>query len=136
MDEACPFCAIIDGAKEAPIVSETDGTLAFLDQNPAATGHTLVVPREHRENVVGTDSDVGDAIFETVDAVASALDTVLEPDGFSVFHTTGSLVGSVSHAHVHVIPRTEDDGIGLSLNRSELDSESGAELADRLADSL
>lgn len=40
----CIFCAIVDGDIPGRIVHETDQSLAFLDANPLAPGHTLVVP--------------------------------------------------------------------------------------------
>lgn len=43
----CVFCGIIQGTVPSHTVYEDDQTLAFLDINPAAQGHTLVVPREH-----------------------------------------------------------------------------------------
>ena len=47
-------------------------------------------------------------------------------------HTSGSLVGTVEHAHVHLLPRTPDDGVSMTLSRRELDPERGAALADRI----
>ncbi|WP_290811675.1 HIT family protein [Halovivax sp.] len=132
MDEDCPFCAIVAGDRSANVVYEDGGTVAFLDENPAARGHALVVPRAHREEIL-TDADGAAAsVFETVSTVAEMLQATLEPDGFSVFHTSGPLVGTVHHAHVHVVPRFADDGIGLSLARDALDDEEGARLAEEI----
>jgi len=43
----CIFCAIVDGEAPSHRVYEDDHTLAFLDANPLAEGHTLVVPKAH-----------------------------------------------------------------------------------------
>lgn len=44
----CIFCAIVDGDIPGRIVHETDQSLAFLDANPLAPGHTLVeIGRAH-----------------------------------------------------------------------------------------
>lgn len=134
MDDDCPFCAIVADEKSANVVYEDDRTVAFLDENPAAEGHTLVIPKDHRVDVVVGCDDTVAAVFETVSAVADALDRTLAPDGFSVFHTSGPLVGTIRHAHVHVVPRYEDDDIGISLARERLDEEEGAALAERLRD--
>ncbi len=133
MDEDCPFCAIVAGDRSASVIYEDEGAVAFLDANPAARGHTLIVPREHREEIL-TPTQTASTVFEAVSTVTTALERTLEPDGFSVFHTSGPLVGTISHAHVHVVPRTADDGIGISLVRDELDAEAGARLAERIAD--
>ena len=133
MDEDCPFCAIVAGDRSAHVLYEDDRTLAFLDENPATRGHALVVPKAHCEEIVtGADENTA-AVFETVSTVADALEATVEPDGFSVFHTSGPLVGSISHTHVHVVPRYPDDGIGLSLVRDELDDDRGAKLATQVA---
>lgn len=133
MDEDCPFCAIAAGEKPAHVVYEDERTLAFLDENPAARGHTLVVPTAHREELLVDPAADPDAVFDAVSTVSTALDRTLDPDGFSVFHTSGPLVGTVSHAHVHVVPRFAEDGIGISLVRDELDEETGGRLAERIA---
>ena len=133
MDEDCPFCAIVAGDRPAHVLYEDDRTLAFLDENPAADGHALVIPKAHCEEIVTAPDEDTAAVFETVSTVADGIDATLEPDGFSVFHTSGPLVGSISHAHVHVVPRYPDDGIGLSLVRHELDDDRGARLAEQIA---
>lgn len=43
----CIFCSIVAGSAPAVVVREDSRTLALLDRNPAADGHTLVVPTSH-----------------------------------------------------------------------------------------
>lgn len=124
----CEFCAIVVGDHEAHVLREDEHTLAFLDENPAREGHTVVVPKAHREEVLAADDEVGKAVFSAVDAVAAALREELDPDGFSVFYTSGPLVGTVEHAHVHLVPRNEGDGVSLALDRMDLDPDAAAEL--------
>ncbi|MFD1563505.1 HIT family protein [Haloarchaeobius amylolyticus] len=128
MDETCEFCRLVDGDQSAHVLYEDERTIAFLDRNPATTGHTLVAPRAHEEEILTSDDPDSGAVFETVRIVASALEAVLEPDGFSTFHTTGPLVGTVDHAHVHLVPRFPDDDVALSLARSKLDPDEAAAL--------
>ena len=119
MDD-CDFCRIAAGERSAHVLYADERTIAFLDHQPAVTGHTLVVPRAHVEGVVTVEDEVGAAVFDTVRTVADGLETVLEPDGFSVFHTTGPIVGTIDHAHVHLVPRFTDDDVSLSLPRNRL----------------
>ena len=51
------FCDIVAGDAPAVGVYEDETTLAFLDIAPVAAGHTLVVPKRHRETL--TDMDAG-----------------------------------------------------------------------------
>lgn len=129
----CEFCAVVAGERDVHVLRADDHTLAFLDENPAREGHTVVVPKRHREELLGTD-EVGEATFRAVDAVAARLREVLDPDGFSVFYTSGPLVGSVRHAHVHVVPREAGDDVSLALDRTALDNETAAHLAERVRD--
>ncbi|OVE86107.1 HIT family protein [Natronolimnobius baerhuensis] len=132
MDEDCPFCRLLEGEQDDRVVYEDARTIAFLDENPACVGHTLVVPTAHRPDLLVADVETTTAVFETVQRVSSAMETALEPDGFSVFYSTGSIVGQVEHAHVHLLPRYEDDDISLSLHRTTLTEEVEADLAERI----
>lgn len=136
MEADCPFCEIVAGEGSAHELYRTDDVVAFLDANPAVEGHALVAPAEHCEELATVDDRTRRAVFDAVGEVADALDRALDPDGFSVFHTSGPLVGTVSHAHVHVVPREIDDAISLSLDRDDLDDERGTRLAERVRDSL
>ena len=55
---ACVFCDIIAGKAPAIRIYEDDDYIAFLDIRPFARGHTLVVPKQHYENLVDTPPDV------------------------------------------------------------------------------
>lgn len=124
----CEFCAIAAGDRTAHVLSETEHAVGFLDENPAVEGHALVVPKPHVEELLTADEAVALGVFRSVQAVANALAGALEPAGMSVFYTSGDLVGHVSHAHVHLLPRYADDDIAVSLARQPLTPE----VADRL----
>lgn len=132
--DRCDFCRIVDGRGDAHWVHEDGATIAFLDSEPAAAGHTLVVPRAHTESVLLADEETTSAVFRAVRTVATGIEAVLSPDGFSLFHTTGDIVGNVTHAHVHLVPRYVDDDIHLSLSRESLSAGDGARLAARIRD--
>jgi len=129
----CEFCAIAAGERGAHVVYEDEDTLAVLDETPTRRGHTLVLPKPHREELLGT-GEAGKEVLGTVDAVAGALRRVLDPDGFSVFYTSGPLVGQVRHAYVHVVPREEGDDVSLALDRTRIDHDAAADLAARVRD--
>ncbi|SDJ36990.1 HIT family protein [Natronorubrum texcoconense] len=136
MDDECEFCRIAAGDRPAHVLYEDDRTIAFLDANPAVRGHSLVVPRVHEPELLAVDDATSTAVFESVRTVANALEAVLDPDGFSVFHTSGPLVGTVDHAHVHLLPRTGDDDVSLSLSRDRLESDDASTLATRVRESV
>lgn len=126
MDD-CEFCAVVAEETTAHVLYETERTLAFLDRNPAVEGHTLIIPKDHRAELLEGD-DAG-TVFEAVQIVSGCLDDLLRPDGFSLFYTTETLVGGVQHAHVHLLPRWHDDDVSLAIQRGRLDPDAAATLA-------
>lgn len=136
MPDTCPFCQIADGERPAHVLSRSERAVAFLDENPATDGHALVAPTAHRQELFALDEATGAAVIRTLRIVADALDEFLDAVGFSVFYTTGSLVGNVEHAHVHLVPRYPDDGVDLSLARGELDDAEGADLVAELREAI
>jgi histidine triad (HIT) family protein len=137
MPDDCPFCQIVAGEQSAHRVLETDDTLAFLDINAVAEGHTLVVPRAHVESLLAADTDTTTSVFESARRVGTALDETLDPDGINLFQSTGEAAGQdVFHFHVHVIPRWADDEIHFAPARERIDPEHGAAVASRLREAL
>ncbi|UCF27012.1 MAG: HIT domain-containing protein, partial [Chloroflexota bacterium] len=51
MNPNCIFCRIIEGQSPSDTVYEDDRVIAFLDINPAAPIHILIVPREHISSI-------------------------------------------------------------------------------------
>lgn len=120
----CVFCAIAAGESPAHRVFEDEETLAFLDAAPAARGHTLVIPKAHAETITDVPEALVGEVFRTAQRVATALEDTYEPDGISVVQSNGRAAGQeVPHAHVHVVPRSESDDVGLNWDGQELDDD-------------
>ena len=62
----CVFCKIIDGTIPSYKVYEDDYVLAILDISQATYGHTLVLPKNHVENILEADSETMNKVFEVV----------------------------------------------------------------------
>jgi len=109
----CVFCAIVDGAIPAHAVHETETTLAFLDANPLAEGHALVIPKTHAARLADLSADVAGEVFGTVHAVAPRVEAAVDADALTVAVNDGPAAGQeVPHAHVHVVPRHASDDHG------------------------
>src|SRR5439155_16112179 len=80
----CVFCAIVAGEAPAERVFSDDLTLAFLDVNPAADGHTLVVPKRHVENLLELQDPDAGVVWTTVRHVANVIRDALRPDGLNL----------------------------------------------------
>ena len=118
----------VAGGAPAEVIREDEHTVAFLDIAPIARGHTLVIPRTHHVDL----TDIGPAraahVMRAAVEVAAMLQRALEPGGMNLIHATGALAGqTVSHFHVHVLPRYGDD---LRVSFPERHAASADELAD------
>ena len=110
----CTFCSIVAGNSSAQRVYEDETTLAVLDTEPATRGHTLVIPKLHRGTITEMQESLAGQVFKTVHRVASALEAAYRLDGISIHQSNGDAAGQdVGHAHVHVIPRYDDDDVDL-----------------------
>ncbi|MFH2136866.1 MAG: HIT family protein [Patescibacteria group bacterium] len=108
----CVFCKIIKGELPSVKVYENHKTVAFLDINPANPGHTLVVPKEHFENLLDGGEEILKEIMLTIKKVAQGITKALDLKGFNVGQNNGAVAGQVvPHLHWHIIPRFENDGL-------------------------
>ena len=99
-DSSCIFCRIIEGDAPAHIVWEDPEHVAFLDINPIAPGHTLLVPRAHVEWADQLSAEAHAQLFararelsRPVAVAAGAPHTGIAVEGYGV-----------SHVHVHLVP--------------------------------
>lgn len=107
--EDCIFCRIAKGEIPSATVYEDEDFRAILDLGPASKGHTLILPKQHYQDLCEADETVTAKILPLVARLGSALKKGLGAGGFHVVQNNGSLAGqTVFHLHVHVIPRYED----------------------------
>ena len=88
-----------------PPALRDESTVAFLNVNPAATGHTPVAPKPHVEDIVAAEPGRSAAVFAAARTVAGATEAALDVD---------------------------DNAVSVSLARRDLDDERGAALAERI----
>lgn len=106
----CVFCRILSGDLEGDLVHRDAQTAAFLDRSPLFLGHTLVVPIEHVATLDDLRPEQLAPLFEAVRRASVAVQRALGADGSFVAVNT-NVSQSVPHVHVHVVPRTEGDGL-------------------------
>jgi histidine triad (HIT) family protein len=106
------FLKIIRGEVPSHKVYEDEFTFAFLDINPHNKGHVLVVPKTHFRNVFDIDEETFCALMKTVKKLAPAVQKATGAEGINIGMNNEKAAGQiVFHAHVHIIPRFEDDQI-------------------------
>lgn len=112
MNEPCVFCEIVAGRRPANIVYEDDLTVAFLDLRQYHPGHTLVIPRQHLQDVRDLDEATGAAIMTTVSRITRAVAAAFQNDGLSLWHSIGpAAFQEVPHLHFHIHPRLIGDDL-------------------------
>jgi histidine triad (HIT) family protein len=110
---SCIFCRIVAGEIPANVVACEAGGVAFLDAQPLADGHTLVVPREHVGTVEALDPETADGLFRLVRTLAEPVRTAVGAAGTTIGINNGDATGqTVAHVHVHIVPRWPNDGAG------------------------
>lgn len=102
---ACPFCKIVAGLAPATIVHEWEDALAIVPLGPVVPGHTLVIPKAHVADFMA-DPDVTAATFRRAAELGSGDSNLITSSGVAATQ-------SVFHLHVHLVPRTKDDGLAL-----------------------
>ena len=108
--EGCIFCAIVAGKAPAFLVAEDEHALAFMDLFPVAEGHTLVIPKDHAENVFEMEEGPMRAVAALARRVARAIRAEIAPDGLAVYQANGEAAGqTVWHYHQHLLPRRQGD---------------------------
>jgi diadenosine tetraphosphate (Ap4A) HIT family hydrolase len=94
----------------ARVVLEMPNCVALLDNYPVAEGHTLVVPKLTVGSLYDLPEAVQAEIWDTVSRVRAIQVERFHPDGFNIGVNDGPAAGqTISHAHVHVIPRYVGD---------------------------
>ena len=106
----CLFCKIINREIPSDIVYEDDKVIAFLDIHPVNKGHTLVLPKQHYENLFDVPENILINTMKTVKKIAVALSKY--SDGVNVGQNNRMAAGQlVDHIHFHLIPRFNEDGL-------------------------
>ncbi|MFJ6061629.1 HIT family protein [Streptomyces tendae] len=109
MTEPCPFCEIVAGRAPATVVADWPDAFAIVPLRPVVEGHTLVIPKVH----------VPDFVFDPVVTAATTnraaqLAGEYPAGSMNLITSRGpAATQSVFHLHLHLVPRTENDGLAL-----------------------
>jgi len=113
------FSRIINGEIPAWKVAESERFLAFLDVNPLAKGHTLIVPKIETDYFFDLSDEEITSIMLFSKKVATALRSTLP-----CLRIGMSVIGlEVPHAHVHLVPLNSMGDINFSNSRLNLSAE-------------
>lgn len=104
------FSKIISGEIPAYKILENDQYLAFLDIQPLAIGHTLVIPKQETDYIFDLDNDVLTGLILFSKTVAKGLKKAISCKRIGV-----AVIGlEVPHAHIHLIPLNQMNDINFT----------------------
>jgi histidine triad (HIT) family protein len=127
------FSRIIAGEIPCQKVFENERVFAFLDINPLAEGHTLLIPKQETARFEDLDPDLAGELGRQLPAIARAVMAATGAEGCNILLNNGPVAGQeVPHVHFHIIPRQAGDGLGYRWNKQKADPQALAALADRI----
>lgn len=105
MDQNCIFCRIIDGTNPSEMVYEDDQVVAFLDLNPAAPIHILIVPRDHIPSINHITSSQEELIGHLITTAKQLAESNgIAESGYRLIMNSGPDANqSVFHIHLHLL---------------------------------
>jgi histidine triad (HIT) family protein len=117
----CIFCKIVKSEEGAYKIYEDDDVLAFLDISPVSPGHTLIIPKDHYENIFEIKSEILQKVISAAKMLTEIYMKKLNCTGINLVNANGKdAQQSVFHIHFHLIPRYPNDGIDLWFHRHQL----------------
>jgi histidine triad (HIT) family protein len=126
------FTRIVKGEIPCYRIAENDDFLAFLDINPLAKGHTLVIPKKEVDYYFDLDDELLASMQIFSKKVARAIDGVMDCKRVGVV-----VLGlEVPHAHIHLIPINSLYDIEFSRPKLKLTQEEFEDIASRIRSAL
>lgn len=102
----CLFCSIVNGSIPSKKVYESDTVYAFLDIDPQAPFHAVIVPKEHIDSAAEITAENSAVVADIFLAVAEIAKKENLADGFRVVTNCGKHGGqTVAHLHFHLLAR-------------------------------
>ena len=112
MSKKCVFCGIVNGKIPSTKIYEDEYVLAFLDINPIAENHTLIIPKNHYINLYDIPENELKHLLVAAKRIALQFKNNYGIQGVNVLHASGAdAQQSVYHFHLHLVPRRRRDGL-------------------------
>jgi len=118
----CLFCKIARGGIPSYKVYEDGEFIAILDRYPRNMGHTLIITKEHCDDLFGLPPDAAGRLLPLAQRLAARIREATGCDGLNLLQNNGEAAGQeVGHFHLHIIPRFFGDGVSLTRAKGRLD---------------
>jgi histidine triad (HIT) family protein len=126
------FSRIVKGEIPCYKIAEDERFFAFLDINPVMKGHTLVIPKREDDYIFNLDDDEIAAMMVFAKKVAKAIEKAVPCKRIAV-----AVIGlEVPHAHIHLIPITQEGDMDFKKEHVHLSEEEFLEVQKRIVENL
>ncbi len=130
----CIFCKLACGDIPTNTIYEDDDFRAILDNGPATRGHTLIIPKDHSDDLFALPDDTAAGAIKLAKKIADRMKEKLSCDGVNLVQNNGIAAGqTVMHFHLHVIPRYTNDGQRILWKPTEPSTEELRQVREELA---
>ena len=122
------FSHIVEGEIPSYKVAESEDFYAFLDINPLARGHALVIPKKEVDYIFDIENELYKELFTFAKKVGKAIESVIpcKRIGIIVFGL------DVPHAHIHLIPINKSSDMNFDSPKLSIDKEEFIRIAEKI----
>ena len=126
------FSRIVNGEIPCYKIAEDEQFFAFMDINPVAVGHTLVIPKREDDYIFNLEDDEIGAMMVFAKKVAKALEKAVPCKRIGV-----AVIGlEVPHAHIHLIPISQEGDMDFKKEHVHMSDEEFREVQQRIVENL
>ena len=126
------FSRIVSGEIPCYKIAEDERFFAFMDINPVAIGHTLVIPKREDDYIFNLDDDEIGAMMVFAKKIAKALEKAVPCKRIGV-----AVIGlEVPHAHIHLIPISQEGDMDFKKEHVHMSEEEFHEVQKRIVEQL
>jgi len=126
------FTKIIDGEIPSYKIAENEKFYAFLDINPLAKGHTLVIPKKEINYIFDIQDDLLSEMMVFAKKVAKAIEKSISCERIGV-----TVIGlEVPHAHIHLIPINSITDMDFSKAKLSFSKEEFEKITESIVSNL
>jgi len=123
------FSRIASGEIPSYKVAENEDFFAFLDINPLAKGHVLVIPKQEIDYIFDIEDEMYKNLWLFAMKVAKAVKQIVPCIKVGV-----AVIGlEVPHAHIHLVPLNTMDDINFSRPKLTFPADEMKELAEQIS---
>lgn len=126
------FSRIVKGEIPCYKIAEDERFFAFMDINPVQKGHALVIPKREDDYIFNLADDEIGAMMVFAKKVAKAIEKAVPCKRIGV-----AVIGlEVPHAHIHLIPITQEGDMDFKKEHVKLTEEEFKEVQKRIVENL